>query len=53
MYDKFGALSDEPRTAREDVKYIKQRVDVIEEKVERHGIRIQVIEGGKRKKKTV
>ena len=49
FHNKFGALSDEVKVVRDDVKYIKKRIDAIEEKVERHDIKIQVIEGGKSK----
>lgn len=50
FHDKFGALNDEVKIIREDVAHIKDRLDSIEKKVERHDIKIQVIEGGKARK---
>ncbi|HYE80953.1 MAG TPA: hypothetical protein VEG39_02165 [Clostridia bacterium] len=46
---KFGILSDEVSLERKDITAIKEKLEVIEKKIDKHDIKIQVIEGGKKK----
>lgn len=50
FHNKIGILSDEISLMRDDISFIKGKVEVIEKKVDAHGMKIQVIEGGKKKK---
>lgn len=49
FHKKIGILSDEVSLVRKDITTVKGKLDVIEEKIDKHDIKIQVIEGGKKK----
>ncbi|HYF84588.1 MAG TPA: hypothetical protein VEB00_16420 [Clostridia bacterium] len=49
FHKKVGILSDEVSLVRKDISTMKVKLDVIEGKIDKHDIKIQVIEGGKKK----
>lgn len=49
--DKFGAVKDELSIVRGDIAEIKVDVAEIKDRIDRHGLKIQLIEGGKKSKK--
>ena len=49
LHKKVGILSDEVSLVRMDITSIKGKLEVIEGKIDKHDVKIQVIEGGKKK----
>ena len=49
FHSKLGILSDEVSLVRKDITSMKGKLEVIEGKIDKHDIKIQVIEGGKKK----
>ncbi len=49
FHNKLGILSDEVSLVRKDITSMKGKLEVIEGKIDKHDIKIQVIEGGKKK----
>lgn len=49
FHKKVGILSDEVSLVRKDITSVKGKLEVIEGKIDKHDIKVQVIEGGKKK----
>ena len=50
---KIGALFEARDTTNDKLERIENKIDYLTDKVETHDIKIQVIEGGKKKKKSI